>query len=135
MLPAKTLSQFEELLPDSRVEQLLSRLRRDLKLPDVVEFATYIQPEQRGVKSKTPMGIEFERTIPAQAFFLVVSPNPHERLKTQKIKSYAFCALTDWREKENGAWRFVGIGDPALPIFKALCIQHLASRQNYEELI
>lgn len=99
-----------------------------MKLPDVVTFATYEQPPTPAVRR----GIEIE--MPAQAVFLVISPNPNPRHKGRIIKTFAAAQLVHWREKEDAAWRFNGAGDPAYPIFKELCRQHLAARKNWKEL-
>lgn len=129
MLPsAESLAKYDPLLPDSRVEQLEDRLRREMKLPDVVTFATVEQPPTEVVRRGVLV------TMPAQAVFLVVSPNPHPRHRKQLIKTFAAAELAHWREKEDTAWRFAGAGDPAEPIFRELCRQHLAARQNYAEL-
>lgn len=130
----QNLAQFPELLSDSRVEPIWDRLRQELHLPDEVSFATYEQPPRTG-KTRSPGGIEYEATVPAQAVFIVVSPNPHKRFKGKMLKTFAICDLRHWREKEGQAWRYVGVGDPAFPIFKALAKQHLAERKNFEELI
>ena len=112
-LPAQNLSQFDELLTDSRLEPIWDKLRREMNFAESVQFATYIQPEswaeERGINVRKP----------DQAFFIVVSPNPHPRHKTSVIKTFAFCKLSDWRAQEGEAWRYVGVGDPAVPIFKA----------------
>lgn len=125
-----SLARYDTLLPDSRVDVLRDKLGREYKLPDSVEFATYVQDEQWGQKDG------LERLVPAHAVFLVVSPNPHPRLAKQKhvIKTHAATELTYWREKEDQSWRFVGRRDPAETIFRALCIQHMDARRNYEEL-
>lgn len=123
-----SLAQYESLLDDRRVEKLRDKLGRELRLPDVVEFASYVQEEQWGQKDG------LQRLVPAHAVFIVVSPNPHPRMKKAIIKSHAAALLSHWREKEDGAWRFAGVGDPAEPIFRALCVQHMATRQDYVEL-
>lgn len=123
-----SLARYDTLLLDSRVEELRDKLGREYRLPDSVEFATYIQTEQWAEKD----GIQ--RRIPAQAVFLVLSPNPHPRLSKHVIKTHAFTDLRFWRSKESSAWRYVGIGDPAAVIFRSLCAQHMAARKNYTEL-
>lgn len=129
MLPlSETLGKFDPLLPDSRVEQLEDRLRREMKLPDVVTFVTYEQDPTWVVRK----GVEVLK--PAHAVFIVLSPNPNPRHKGRAIKTFATAQLEHWREKEDTAWRFSGAGDPAYPIFKELCRQHLAARKNYAEL-
>jgi hypothetical protein len=132
-LPA-TLDQFPELLSDLRVEKVWDRLRQEMKLPDGVDFATYEQPPQT-VPQRTSGGLVVPVEQPAQAVFLVVSPNPHPRHKGRLIKSFAFVELSEWLKKEAEAWRFVGVPDASYAIFKELCRQHLASRKNFEELI
>jgi hypothetical protein len=128
MISASTLAQFDVLLPDARVERLRAKLGQELRLPDEVEFATYVQPKRWAVKD----GIELP--VPPHAVFLVVSPNPHPRLAGQTIRSHAATRLEHWREKEDQKWRFAGVGDPAEMIFRALCIDHLRTRRNYQEL-
>ena len=125
-----SLADNELLLPDIRVEELWSRLMKEFpKLPHVTNFATYIQPERVVPR---PGGVIAQ--MPAQAVFLVVSPNPHPRHKGEMLKSIAQTTLEAWRASEAEAWRFVGKGDPALPIFRALCREHLASRKSWSEL-
>lgn len=124
------LDQFPELLPDSRVERLWDKLRKELTLPDEVEFATYEQPPQWADDPKTGL-----RTLkPAQANFIVVSPNPHPRHKGRLIKTFAFCDLSGWRDAEREAGHYAGVGDPAEPIFRALVREHLKQRKNWKEL-
>lgn len=130
----KRLSDYPQLLPDSRVEKLWYRLLTELRMPEEVSFATYEQPP-REVHPKTTSGIELPpRLQPAQAVFLVVSPNPHPRHVGRSITSYAFVDLRAWQEKEREAWRFVGAGDPAYTLFKRLCHEHMGQRQHWTEL-
>lgn len=126
----RTLADFEELLPNSRVERLEGQLRKEMKLPDEVEFATYEQPPQWYDDEATGL----RRLQPAQAFFIVVSPNPHPRHQGKAIKSFAFTPIKDWRSAEAEAGHYAGVGDPALPIFKALCREHLEQRKNWTEM-
>lgn len=123
-----TLAQFDTLLPDSRVEVLRDVLGRELRLPDEVNFTTHVQPARwaqvRGV----------DREIPAQAVFLVTSPNPHPRHEGEIIRTHAATALEHWREKEDRSFRFVRAGDPAAVLFRALCAQHMDARRNWNEL-
>lgn len=123
-----TLAQFDTLLPDSRVEALRDVLGREFRLPDEVDFATYVQPEREA----SVRGVI--RMIPAQAVFIVTSPNPHERHKGETIRTHAATALEHWREKEDRSWRVVRAGDPAAIIFKMLCAQHMDARRNWNEL-
>ena len=123
-----TLAQFDTLLPDSRVEVLRDVLGREFRLPDEVNFSTHVQPE-RWAQVR-----DVDRQIPAQAVFLVTSPNPHERHKGETIRTHAATALDHWREKEDRAFRIVRAGDPAATIFKMLCAQHMDARRNWTEL-
>ena len=125
-----SLADNELLLPDIRVEELWSRLMKEFgHLPDDTAFASYIQPERVVPR---PGGVIAR--MPAQAIFLVVSKNPHPRHKGEMLKSVAQTTLEAWRASEAEAWRFVGRGDPAMPIFRALCREHLASRKSWSEL-
>ena len=125
---AQTLADFPELLSNARIEPIRDRLAKELRLPDEVSFASYIQPEQ-WIERK---GITVKEAD--QAFFLVLSPNPHPRHPGRTIKSFAFCRLSDWREQEGEAWRYVGVGDPAYPIYKSLSGLHMVERKNWQEL-
>lgn len=129
---AETLADFEELLPDSRVEAIWERLRREFpRLPDDVQVATYIQPARL-----VPSQLDRTRLVsqPERAVFLVISPNPHPRHKGEVLKSIASCLLTHWREEEDDAWRFAGKGDPAMKFFRLAAREHLAARKNWTEL-
>lgn len=127
---SRNLAQFDSLLSDLRVAEIEDRLRRELKLDDSIHFASYEQPPTQAVRK----GIEV--TMPAQAVFRVVSPNPHPRHKGRLLDSFAVAELSDWREMEDTAWRFAGMGDPAYPIFRALCLrEHLPARKNFEEMV
>ncbi len=123
-----TLADYEQLLPDERVWRIREKLGRELKLPDAVDFATFIVPERWG--EQDGIAVLHQATV----VFAVVSPNPHKRLSSENIMTEATTRLEWWREKEDEVWRFVHSTDPAERIFRALCIQHLEARKNYSEL-
>lgn len=128
MISAKTLADYETLLPDSRVEQLRALIGKELGLPDEVGFATYVQPptevNRRGIYVLEP----------ARAVFVVTCPNPHPRYAGKVMMSYATAEYQDWKAREAEAWRFVGVGDPAFGIFKAIARRLMADRRNMQEL-
>jgi len=127
----QTLARYPQVLLDSRIEPLWDRIRRELKFPvDAdIQFATYAQPSRMAEKNGKLV------KMPESVVFLVVSPNPHPRYKGKQIKSFAISSIDDWRDAEKEAGHFVGVGDPAYPIFKELSRQHLAARKNMSELI
>lgn len=130
---AGTLADFEELLPDSRVEKIWERLRREFpRLPEDVQLATYIQPSRL-----VPSQLDRSRLVmkPERAVFLIVSPNPHHRHKGEMLKTVMSCSLADWRDEEKEAGHYVGKGDPAMRFFRAGAREHLQARKNWTELI
>lgn len=129
IIPRGTLARYPTALPDSRVEQIWDRLKEELHFPHVVEFATYVQPARVVEKA----GKLYSK--PESIVFLVVSPNPHPRHKGKTIKSFAIVSVEDWYAYEKEKWRHVGVEDAAYPIFKRLCRDHMAARQNMKELI
>lgn len=128
MISAKTLADHESLLSDSRVEQLRGLVGKELRLPDEVSFATYIQPPTE-VNRKGVYVLE-----PARAVFVATCPNPHPRYLGKTMMTYATAELEDWRSREAASWRFVGVGDPAFGIFKAIARRLLIDRTNMQEL-
>lgn len=126
---AANLARYETVLSDRRVEALWARISKELNFGSAdVQFASYLQP---------PRTVEKGGRVVSQAetvVFLVVSPNPHPRHKGRMIKSYAVTPERDWVDAEREAAHFVGMGDPAYPIYKALSRQHLEKRQAMVEL-
>lgn len=131
-IPGKFLDKFPTALSDSRMEKIWFQLRKEMNLPDVVDFASYVQPPQE--IEKEVKGVHRLLKLPEQVVFLVVSPNPQKRWKGKLIKSFAFTTVEDWHAAEKEAKHYAGREDPAVDIFRGLCRQHLAARKNWEDM-
>lgn len=127
MIPVNGDQRFDEqLLPDERVERIFYRLLEvaqasGRKVPDDIEFATYIQPESDAA--------------PAMAMFLVQSLHPKQRFKGQQLRTMGAVPLEAWREAEKDKLHYAGMPDPARNFFARLLREHLEARKNLEELI
>jgi hypothetical protein len=125
---SKTLAKFDELLPDRRIRKIYDALME--LYPDLGEaqIATYVQPEQMIERDD---GITLK--YPAQAVFLMTSPNPHPRHVGDIVKTNAFTDLRNWREEEYST-RHSSDTDLALNFFKAIAREHRAVLANWREL-
>ena len=119
----------QEFLPDSRVESIFDRLRRELKLPEDTGLATEVGA-QRWVEGKDGVAVLQEERVT----FWAVCPNPQPRWSGKLIKHYATLDMTDWRQAEMEKWRFAGMPDPAYIIFRALCRRLIDDEKRWAEL-
>ena len=125
---ATNLAQYEPALAQSRLDDIHFQVLKRVRMPDEVDFATYIQPPVEGKRNGLYV------LLPENVVFLVVSPNPNPRYQNKLIKTFAVVSMEDWRAKEGERWHYVGAPDPALPIFTEMARQHMAARRDWKEL-
>ena len=123
-----TLAKFDELLPDHRVKRIRETLVVSGAIDEETQLATYVQPSRMIEQEET--GIT--RPFPAQAVFLMVTPNPHPRHLDELVKTNAFTPLSAWREDEHENRH--SKQDTALRFFQYMSAEHRRVLQNWREL-
>lgn len=127
---SKSLAQFDNLLDDSRVERIREKLLALYPaLGDDMQIATYVQPKQMLQHEENGL----TKPFPAQAVFVMVSPNPHKRHVGDIVKTNAFCALADWYADQRENRHSAGV-DTAFEFFKQIASEHLAVLTNWREM-
>jgi hypothetical protein len=127
---SRSLAQYDTLLTNSRVEKIREKLLAlHPELGDDMQIATYVQPRQM---LQEDQGSLIKR-LPAQAVFLMVSPNPHKRHVGDIVKTNAFCPLSVWLQDERDNRHSADV-DTALGFFKAIADEHLGVLANWRAL-
>ena len=124
--------RVNDLLPDSRLEQIESQVRREFPaLPDGVIFNTYLQPEGYTV---TDAGLEIP--VPPCAVMAILVPNPRW---PEKQPQYRVIRAPRWlhhfRSYEAQRDRLVNAPDVPLNDFRAAAKKAIETHDYYRSLL
>ena len=118
----------EPLLPDSKVEKIQEKLKREFPAIGDAVLVSYVQPRQ-ALGSKNGGG---PADIEEVAVFAIISQNPKE--PQYHIMTKAAVYLSEWRDVQKTYGHFVAKADPAYRIFHRTCVEHAKTMQNLREM-
>lgn len=123
--------RVNELLPDSRLDQIESQVRKEFpRLPDGAIFNTYVQPP--GLLERN--GLEIP--VPACGVVAILVPNPRW---PEKEPQYKACKAPRWldhfRHYEKQRDRLVQAPDVALNDFRACARKAVETYDYYRSLL
>ncbi len=118
----------EPLLPDSKVEKIQEKLKREFPAIGDAVFVSYIQPRQP-LNSKNGGG---PTDVPEVAVFAILSQNP--KAPQFHIMTKAAVYLSEWRDVQKTYGHFVAKADPAYRIFHRTCAEHAKTMQNLRSM-
>lgn len=111
------MRDLEPLVDDDRLERAVSRARRKWRVPDDVEFVTFIEETGNG-----PL-----------ACFVAISPHPKH--PGFKLRTKASTPLATWVTKETQKAHYVGVDDQLVPIIGMIAKEHAEKVASAKELM
>ena len=111
------MRDLEPLVDDARLERAVEPARRRWRVPDNVDFVTFIEETKDGPR----------------ACFVAISPHPKH--PEQAIRTKASTPLATWVEKELVKAHYVGVNDQLAPIISLVAKEHAEKVQSAKELM